>query len=153
MSLIQPFATLAAIGAKNIETRSWKTSYRGPMAIHASKNFPKWARELCFKEPFKQTLVDAGYSGPEKLPRGVVVGITNMYDCQPITKENTPGEPERSFGDYSEGRYALYWKGTKALTDPVPAKGALGLWEWAPGENFPMKRICPDCGDEILTSD
>ena len=46
LTLTQPWATLVAIGAKRIETRSWRTSYRGPLAIHAAKGFPKWAREF-----------------------------------------------------------------------------------------------------------
>ena len=35
LSLRQPWATLVAIGAKQIETRSWSTAYRGTIAIHA----------------------------------------------------------------------------------------------------------------------
>lgn len=38
LSTIDPFATLIAIQEKKIETRSWKTNYRGKIAIHASKN-------------------------------------------------------------------------------------------------------------------
>lgn len=37
ITLWQPWASLLAIGAKQHETRSWKTSYRGPVAIHAAK--------------------------------------------------------------------------------------------------------------------
>lgn len=37
LSLWQPWATLIAIGAKTIETRSWGTRYRGRIAIHAAK--------------------------------------------------------------------------------------------------------------------
>lgn len=37
LSLWQPWATLIANGAKQIETRSWSTSYRGPILIHAAK--------------------------------------------------------------------------------------------------------------------
>jgi hypothetical protein len=36
LTLTQPSATLVAPGAKRIETRSWPTSYRGPLAIHAA---------------------------------------------------------------------------------------------------------------------
>lgn len=31
LSLTQPWATLVAIGAKKIETRSWTTTYRGAL--------------------------------------------------------------------------------------------------------------------------
>lgn len=37
LTVTEPWATLIAIGAKQIETRSWPTGYRGPIAIHASK--------------------------------------------------------------------------------------------------------------------
>jgi hypothetical protein len=37
LSLHQPWASLVALGVKSIETRSWSTKYRGPLAIHAAK--------------------------------------------------------------------------------------------------------------------
>ena len=37
LSIIEPWATLIASKQKYIETRSWKTSYRGELYIHASK--------------------------------------------------------------------------------------------------------------------
>jgi hypothetical protein len=37
VSLWQPFASLIYTGAKKIETRSWPTNYRGPLAIHAAR--------------------------------------------------------------------------------------------------------------------
>lgn len=36
LSLTEPFATLILNGSKIVETRSWKTSYRGELYIHAS---------------------------------------------------------------------------------------------------------------------
>ena len=37
LTIRQPWASLIAAGVKTIETRSWRTSYRGPLAIHAGK--------------------------------------------------------------------------------------------------------------------
>lgn len=37
ITIWQPWASLLATGAKQYETRSWATSYRGPIAIHAAK--------------------------------------------------------------------------------------------------------------------
>ncbi len=39
-TLWQPWAQLVALGVKTIETRSWRTSYRGPLAIHAGLRRP-----------------------------------------------------------------------------------------------------------------
>ncbi|MFV0399180.1 MAG: ASCH domain-containing protein [Oscillospiraceae bacterium] len=36
ITIWQPWASLLACGAKKYETRSWVTSYRGPIAIHAA---------------------------------------------------------------------------------------------------------------------
>lgn len=37
ITLLQPWASLVAMGAKTIETRPYATQYRGPLAIHAAK--------------------------------------------------------------------------------------------------------------------
>ncbi|KXG09931.1 hypothetical protein AT864_01491 [Anoxybacillus sp. P3H1B] len=37
ITIKQPWATLIALGEKKFETRSWKTNYRGKIAIHAGK--------------------------------------------------------------------------------------------------------------------
>ena len=37
VSLLQPWASLIAAGAKKFETRSWSTTYRGPLLICASR--------------------------------------------------------------------------------------------------------------------
>lgn len=37
LTIRQPWASLIAAGVKAIETRSWSTSFRGPLAIHAGK--------------------------------------------------------------------------------------------------------------------
>jgi len=47
LTLTQPWATLGAIGAKKIETRGWRHSLSGTLAIHAAKSFPKWAKDTC----------------------------------------------------------------------------------------------------------
>lgn len=41
ITLWEPWASLIAVGAKMIETRSWNTNYRGRIAIHAAKKIVK----------------------------------------------------------------------------------------------------------------
>ena len=41
ISLKQPWADLIVNGIKDIENRTWKTSYRGKLFIHASKSFDR----------------------------------------------------------------------------------------------------------------
>jgi hypothetical protein len=132
LTLTQPWATLVAIGAKQIETRSWSTRYRGPLAIHAAKGFPRAAHDLCYTEPFI-TALELAKIGPGVLPRGLVVAtcqLTNVVRVEPGRLYAT--ERERAFGDYTIGRYAWLLDEVEPLPEPMPARGALGLWEWTP---------------------
>lgn len=133
LTLTQPWATLVAIGAKKIETRTWSTNYRGLVAIHAAKNFPGWARELCKQEPFRTALVDGyGYNVATLLPRGQIVAVASIVDvvgtASPILKMNLSGQ-ERAFGDYSPGRWAWILKNIKAVVPRITCRGSLSLWQ------------------------
>jgi hypothetical protein len=54
ITIWQPWASLIAIGAKQYETRSWETKYRGPIAIHAAKKDP--CKMPILVEPFETVL-------------------------------------------------------------------------------------------------
>jgi activating signal cointegrator 1 len=144
LTVTQPWATLIAIGAKHVETRSWTTGHRGPLAIHAAHRFPAWARELCRTDPFRLVLDQVGMTGPEALPRGMVVATCRLAAVQP-TSGPLPaawpvGRHEVVFGDYRPGRYAWLLTDITPLAHPVLARGALGLWSWEPGPPLPALR-------------
>lgn len=137
LSLLEPWASLIACGSKRIETRSWKTAYRGPLAIHASKSIPKWARMLC--PLFAKILGIKQYHGSWLYyleqgigPLGKIVATCNLVDCIEMTPENIAkvGNPERDFGVYAPGRYMWILQDIKRLKEPIPAKGQLRLWEF-----------------------
>jgi activating signal cointegrator 1 len=139
LTLTQPWATLVAIGAKRIETRSWRTPYRGSMAIHAAKGFPKWAQDTCKEFAFAAEL------GPDPLPLGAVIATCRLISCIPTRElqENriievdylagcadfVMDDAERQFGDYSPGRWAWLLADVQQCK-PITAKGALSLWNW-----------------------
>lgn len=132
LSTTQPYATLIAIEAKRVETRSWFTLYRGPVAIHASLKFPREYRDLCSKTPFREALAAAGITSWEQLPLQAVIAIADLYSCLP-TKNLRPKltQPELTFGNYDDGRWGFIWRrGVQRLPEPIFVKGALGLWEW-----------------------
>lgn len=130
LTLTEPWAMLMALDLKRIETRSWYTSYRGPMAIHAAKGFPRSAIELCREEPFLTALVKAGIRTPGDLPRGAIIAVVDLVDClETGIWSFVPPEPELSFGDFSQGRFAWFTENVRRLKVPLPCKGALGLWE------------------------
>lgn len=137
LSLTQPWATLWVMGVKIHETRSWATNYRGAVGVHASKGFPRWARDICWKEPFLSYLGDQFTSF---CPLGAVIGVVEITGCFATPGEGVawreyfgghripPDEPDRSFGDYSPGRFAWRAENPIQLSSPIPWKGALGLW-------------------------
>ena len=70
LSVAQPWAWLICGGFKDVENRSWRTSYRGPLLIHAG---------------MKVRSADAvqlnGIVPPEELQPGGIVGIADLVDC------------------------------------------------------------------------
>jgi hypothetical protein len=139
LTLRQPYATLVAIGAKRIETRSWRTHYRGPLAIHAAATFARHARELCSREPFRSALWASGYAQAGSLPVGLVIARCRLLDCLPTWAEAglehgeipPAGSAEWAFGDYRPGRFMWLLADVEPVEPPRPARGALGLWEWS----------------------
>jgi hypothetical protein len=129
ITLIQPWATLVAIGAKHIETRSWSTPYHGPLAIHAAKGFPEWARERFFDLQICKALEVGGIRSLYQLPLGAIIATCTLVDCVRITRDNAPPMPEFCFGDFTPWRWAWHLSDVKVLTMPMPARGKLGLWE------------------------
>ncbi|MES2765497.1 MAG: ASCH domain-containing protein [Bacteroidota bacterium] len=139
LSLIQPWASLVVIGAKQIEVRKWKTTYRGELLIHASKGFPGEYQYLCWQEPFKSVLKTAHLS-VENLPLGAVIGKVVLKDCKMIVDKPeeflkeaemiAPPSPERDFDDYSVGKWAWIFSHAELFKTPIPAKGALRLWDF-----------------------
>lgn len=140
ISMTQPWATLLAIGANEIETRGWSTRYRGPLAIHAAKNFPAAARALCRESPFRETLASAGYSDERQLPLGAIIARAELVEVMSFdassaelirarSEEGTLPPHEVDFGDFSAGRFGFVVRGVCKLREPIPARGMLSLWE------------------------
>ncbi len=127
LTLTQPWAQLVIDGRKVFETRSWRTNYTGPLAIHAAKG---WTADD------RQFARDLGYA-PAALPRGAVLGTVTLIRCQGtedlVAYLETKGDRglfELMVGDYSDGRYAWRLAHVAAFPEPIPARGSLGLWDW-----------------------
>ena len=90
ITILQPYASLIVAGAKQYETRSWDTPYRGIIAIHAGKNKPfEYGGELRDKT--------WGILGKrmEELPKGSIIAVADLVECYQVM-----GSPsgERSTG-------------------------------------------------------
>ena len=127
LSLTEPFATLILNGSKCIETRSWKTSYRGELYIHASmtKMSKKDLENKELMSLVKNTRMHFGY----------IICKCNLVDCVYMTKEYVEQIRNNNYqeyicGDYKEGRYAWILENVTPLTEPIKAKGQLSIWNY-----------------------
>ena len=142
ISLWQPWATLMAVGAKAVETRSWAP--RGlrvgdRFAIHAAKKQDADSLFLCVEEPFRTVLVErAGIEFVRDLPFGAIVATVQLggvYRTESI--RDSLSEDERAFGDYRDGRYGWFTVDCRRLAEPIPCRGAQGLWD-VPADLLPL---------------
>lgn len=153
ISLWEPWATLMALGAKRIETRSWGTSYRGWLAIQASKGGLSQSEllEQCMREQFRAALKNfptfaelIGAGDVRRIagvfPHGKIVAVVNLAEICPIDPEHscqsalfddypeldTP--QEREFGNYDDpGRYGWVTDNLFRLPEPILFKAKQGL--------------------------
>ena len=126
LSLTEPYATIIKEGKKAIETRSWKTNYRGKLYIHASSTkIQKKYRE----NKDLMNLVDIN-----NLNYGYIVCSCELIDCVKMTDEFIEkvklNNEEYISGIYARDRYAWILKNIEVLDKPIKAKGHLGIWNF-----------------------
>ncbi len=125
ISIWQPWAHLIACGLKKVETRSWSTSYRGPIAIHASKTTDD---DGMFGELLREARILKSVADFPPMAHGAIVAVATIDRCVPVESECWSGR-ELIFGDFSAGRFAWVLFNARALTTPIPCRGAQGLFE------------------------
>ena len=127
LSLTEPYATLIRNGKKKVETRSWKTSYRGELYIHASSTkIPKETKEnIELMNLVKDN--DMNY--------GNIICKCNLVNCVKMTTEYVEDIRKNNYqeyicGEYSEGRYAWILENIEILDKPINVKGHLSIWNY-----------------------
>jgi hypothetical protein len=135
LSMIQPWATFLVLRESKYETRTWRTHFRGPLAIHASQ---KTDKKACREEPYRSILTKHGYT-EDTLPTGVILATCRLTNCYQIIDdmENSAllenGElvtgKDYVMSGCRIGEYVWEVTDMKLLSTPIPAKGKLGLWE------------------------
>lgn len=133
LTISQPYASHIANGHKWVENRTWSTPYRGQLAIHAGKGTQY------------MTHADMKAIG---MPFGCIVAVAEIVHCMKRstieeiagirTKAGTENEKvsnlgNRSWHDASVHRHAegpVCWILANAwkLPEPIPYRGAQGLW-------------------------
>jgi hypothetical protein len=151
LSIRQPWAWAILHGGKRIENRTWNTTYRGPILLHAGKgvgtrqefteavdgldSIMRAEDWLAFRDEHIDVTCygeDAWWTPRDTLDRGGIVGRARLIDVI------TPGEHEKLSRLVSAGVEMRWWVPGQygfvlADVEPLtflPCKGALGLWEF-----------------------
>lgn len=126
ISIQEPFASLVKEGVKKLETRSWRTNYRGEIYIHASK------KKVSVKDDRTRRLV--GYLNDSDFKYGYIIARAKLVNCIYMDKEFLSDVNnnmiEKDCGHYEEGRYAWVLDDVEVLGNPICANGQLGIWNY-----------------------
>jgi ASCH domain. len=126
ISILEPFASLIKEDIKRIETRSWKTKYRGEIYIHASK------KKVGKKDERVNKLVN--YLKDKDFKYGAIIAKAKLVDCiymDEIFLQNiSENKIEKECGHYEVGRYAWILEDVEVLDEPIYANGQLGIWNY-----------------------
>ena len=148
LSLWQPWASLMAAGAKSVETRSWSTEVRGPVAIHAAKT--QTGIEQLKRHATDHTIALYAYilrtplNKWHELPAGRIVAMGDLVDCLPTSELRTSMSGQIAYGNFEPGRYGLVFENLRAV-ESEPVVGCQRFF-WTPKSLIlPQEVDCPVC--------
>ena len=101
LSIKQPWASFIIDGFKDVENRTWRTSYRGPLLIHASKTWDK----------------ECDYIRPQGFDYGFLIGEVELVDCVTSSKSV-----------WFEGPYGFVLENPIEWKKPIPYRGRLNIF-------------------------
>lgn len=168
LTVLQPYAHLIALPdsdprAKRIENRTWPTSYRGPLFIHAGLSRKRLVTPggISHEEDYGLPVADMAF--------GAIVAVADLVDCVHVisTADRScpgPGYFEASYGnrgalwlfrknverwpwlvgnEHLEGPTAWVLRDVRRLPEPVPCRGMQGLWGVPPDVAAAVMRQIP----------
>lgn len=116
-----PWADLIALEAKEYETRTRRTHWRGWVAIHSGLQLTDEAADSFYHSPAMHSpLARAGITKAEQLTRGRVVALvrfTGCFETEVLTTNGLADTNEQALGNFAPGRFG--WK----MADVLRFKG------------------------------
>ena len=118
LSWKQPFASLMLHG--KIETRTWKTNYRGLVLICASQSpySNNMVFQICGEKQFQRI---QKVLQNETLVFGCAIAIGRLVDCRPMQSD----DEDKCFVRYNPDLFCHIYEDVKAI-EPIPLKGKQG---------------------------
>ena len=117
LTIKQPWIWAILHAGKDIENRSWKTSHRGWLVLHASG------------QPNREARLPRGIHCPDwkALATSAICGVARVIDIRENSRSKWFYRPDDGSTNYG-------WVFTDAtpLVTPIPCKGRLQLWDVPP---------------------
>lgn len=127
LTIKQPWCWAIAEGHKLVENRSWRTSYRGPLAIHAGKAWDlpaaRWIRGL------SHGLGIPVPPGMDEVPRGAVVAVARLVGVCARSSVNSRAVRCECGLWATPGQFHWQLADVASLPEPFFVSGKQGLWE------------------------
>lgn len=98
LTIKEPWASMIRDGLKTIETRTWKTKYRGPLLLTASKK-------------------------PPSSISGMAFAVANLIDCRKMMS----GDEGAACCEVYPGSQAWIFDDVRPI-EPFPIRGSLGIF-------------------------
>lgn len=136
ITLWEPYASLVALGYKRIETRSWATSYRGTLLIHAAKHPLSYAQQELLSYLKSSHNIDL-----KNFHFGCVVATCNLVNCVAMSDSFIKSQSplEIAVGDWQVGRVAWIFSDIKIVNNSISVRGGQRLW-------IPSNEVMEACG-------
>jgi len=123
LTVRQPWAAAIVLAGKDVENRTWATSHRGLLAVHAGKVLPREVTSDLVADIHNVTGVRL-----RPLATGAIIGVVDLVDCHRAT--DCAGEAGLCSQWAEDGASAWHWvlEAPRPVDPAVPATGALRLW-------------------------
>lgn len=121
LSIRQPWAWAILAGIKPIENRTWPTSFRGPVLIHAGKreersNIDYVLRECSHHTGASVALLRNAYD--QQAATGAIIGAVTITDC--VSDHPSP---------WFQGPWGFVLASPARAHQPVPCPGRLSFFD------------------------
>ena len=134
ITILQPWASLIACGAKHYETRSWQTKHRGEIAIHAGKSTK--ADYVLYDKQYQNNPYYYALNEYHKtingvlppVPHGYIVAVANLISCWEILSLKLIDEGKYLATLLSPSYTDVPYSETRIITEQEIIFG-----DWAPG--------------------
>jgi len=128
ITVYQPWASLIAGGFKHYETRHWqppRSLVGNLIAIHAGKLWTQ--REKRWLAAYQQLYPEITSMA---IPLGAIVAMCRLTAVLPTEALTNINQRERSFGDFSPGRFGWQLEVVRVPQNPIVVTGKQGIWYW-----------------------